>query len=287
MLEVLAFAKLNLTLEVLGRRSDGYHEVRTILQTIDLVDRLEVRPYHSLRVECDDPALSGQANLVWQAAVALATRTNLRPQASILIQKQIPVGMGLGGGSSDAAAALVALNRLWGLSMTTEELAEVAAGLGSDVPFFLWGGTALAEGRGEKVRPLPPLPSLPVTLICPNITIPRKTASLYSRLSPEYYTHARVTLRMEEVLSRSDFAPENLYNVFEQVAFTVFPGLGRLHQQVKTSINERVHLSGSGPSLFSIPSSEEEYHRAVKALQTYDAKVYFVRTISPDPFQSL
>jgi len=283
--EVLAFAKLNLTLEVLGRRDDGYHEVRTILQTIDLADRLEVRPYHSLRVECDDPTLNGEANLVWQAAVALAKRANRKPQASILVQKQIPVGMGLGGGSSDAAAALVTLNRLWGLSLATEGLAEVAANLGSDVPFFLWGGTALAKGRGDQVRPLPPIPLVPATLICPNTTIPHKTANLYSRLSSEHYTHGTITLQMEEVLSRGHFAAEKLYNVFERVAFKAFPGLGQLQQRVESSINGPVHLSGSGPSLFCMPSSEEEYRRAVKALQTYNAKVYFVRTITPGPLQ--
>ena len=160
-MEVLAFAKLNLTLEVLGRRGDGYHEVRTILQTVDLADQLEIRPYPSLRVECDDPALNGEANLAWRAAKALARSRSIQPRASIFIQKRIPVGMGLGGGSSDAAAALIALNQLWGLSLGAEELAQVAAELGSDVPFFLWGGTALAEGRGERVKPLPPLPPQP------------------------------------------------------------------------------------------------------------------------------
>ena len=129
-MEALAFAKLNLTLEVLGRRADGYHEVRTILQTIDLADRLEIQPYPTLRVECDDPALSGEANLVWRAAMALARCHNVPPQASVFIQKRIPVGMGLGGGSSDAAAALLALNHLWDLGLGLPDLAQVAAGVG-------------------------------------------------------------------------------------------------------------------------------------------------------------
>lgn len=274
----LAFAKLNLTLEVLGRRNDGYHEVRTILQTIDLADRLEVRPYHTLRVECDDPALGGEANLVWKAAMALAKRRDLRPQVSIFIQKHIPVAMGLGGGSSDAAATLVALNHLWGLSMTTEELSQVAAGLGSDVPFFLWGGTALAEGRGEQIRPLPPFPSLPVTLVCPNTTVPHKTARLYSCLASEHYTDGTITCRMEETLGREEFVEDNVYNVFEQVAFTVFPELRQLQQRFEGSIGRRVHLSGSGPSLFCIHSNEDEYRQVVGDLQTCSVKVYFVHT---------
>ena len=128
-MEVQAFAKLNLTLEVLGRREDGYHQVRTILQTIDLADLLEISPARSLSVECDDRSLQGDANLVWQAARALAEAVDHQPGAHIYIQKRIPVGMGLGGGSSDAAAALVSLNELWGLGLTVGELSRVAAGL--------------------------------------------------------------------------------------------------------------------------------------------------------------
>ena len=280
---VPAFAKLNLTLEVLRRRQDGFHEVKTILQTTDLSDRLEVQPYHTLRVECDDPFLAGEANLVWQAAVALAKHCNRLPKAFIFIQKQIPVGMGLGGGSSDAAAALQALNRLWGLGMTLDELSQVGAGLGSDVPFFLWGGTALAEGRGEKIKPLPPLPRLPVTLVCPDSTIPNKTARLYSSLTPEHYSDGSVTGRLEETLRREEFVESSTFNVFEQVAFTVFPQLALLRQRFEASIAGRAHLSGAGPALFYIPSDKEEHRRVAAALQTYPAKVYFVHTITPDP----
>ena len=280
-MEVPAFAKLNLTLEVLGRRDDGYHEVRTILQTIDLADRLEIRPYPSLRVECDDPALNGEANLVWRAAMALARSRSIRPRASIFIQKHIPVGMGLGGGSSDAAAALIALNRLWGLSLGAEELAQVAAELGSDVPFFLWGGTALAEGRGERVKPLPPLPPQPVTLVCPNTTIPHKTARLYSCLKPTHFSDGAFTLRMAEVLERTGPVEDMVYNVFEEIAFSVFPQLGRLRRRIEASLRERLHLSGSGPSLFCIPSSEEEYQRVAKALRPDGFRAYLVRTMTP------
>ena len=282
-MEVLAFAKLNLTLEVLGRRDDGYHEVRTIFQTIDLADRLEIRPYPSLRLECDDPALNGEANLAWRAAKALARSRSIRPRASIFIQKRIPVGMGLGGGSSDAAATLIALNRLWGLSLGAEELAQVAAELGSDVPFFLWGGTALAEGRGERVKPLPPLPPQPVTLVCPNTTIPHKTARLYSCLKPTHFSDGTFTLRMAEVLERTGPVEDMVYNVFEEIAFSVFPQLGRLRRRIEALLRERLHLSGSGPSLFCIPSSEEEYQRVAKALRPDGFKAYLVHTMTPEP----
>ena len=139
-MEVQAFAKVNLTLEVLGRREDGYHEVKTILQTIDLGDKLEISASPTLQVECDDPSLRGEANLIWKAAVDLAKYAQVEPQARIRVEKKIPASMGLGGGSSDAASTLAALNIFWGVNVPVKELAEVASGLGSDVPFFLWGG---------------------------------------------------------------------------------------------------------------------------------------------------
>lgn len=280
-MEALAFAKLNLTLEVLGRRADGYHEVRTILQTIDLADRLEIQPYSTLRVECDDPALSGEANLVWRAALALARCRKVPPRASVFIQKHIPVGMGLGGGSSDAAAALVTLNQLWGLALSLPALSQVAAGVGSDVPFFLWGGTALAEGRGERIQPLPSLPRLPVTLVCPSTTIPHKTAHLYSCLTPSHYSDGAATRRMVEHLDRGQFSEEAVSNVFEEVAFSVFPRLGELRRRLEASLGRTVHLSGSGPALFGIPSSEAEYRHVVDSLSAEDTRTYLVHTVAP------
>lgn len=282
-MEVLAFAKLNLTLEVLGRRADGYHEVRTILQTVDLADRLVLRPAPGLQVQCDDAALQGEANLVWRAAVALAKSRGVTPRAHIFLEKRIPVSMGLGGGSSDAASALVALNQLWGLRLSPEELARVAASLGSDVPFFLWGGTALGESRGDEVKPLPSLSSLPVTLICPDSTIPDKTASLFSRLTSDHYGDGERTLRLAEILKAGEFVVDMLCNVFEGVAFQTFPGLSDLRGRVSLLTGNRVHLSGAGPALFCLPSSEDEYQRVSNALQPSGTRVYFVHTVTGGP----
>ena len=279
-MEVRAFAKINLTLEVLGRRPDGYHEVRTILQTIDLADRLEVQPASSLQVECDDPALAGEANLVWQAAAALAARRGIRPQARIRIHKSIPVGMGLGGGSSDAAAALVALNRLWKLDLPTPELAQVAAGLGSDVPFFLQGGTALARGRGDQVSPLPSLPTLPLLLVCPKETIPGKTARLYSLLTPAHYTGGAATGQMVQALERGELAAELMSNVFESMAFQVFPHLKGLRSRLQSLAAAVPHLSGAGPALFCLPATPAEYRRAAGVLPPEGARAYLVHTVA-------
>lgn len=285
-MEVRAFAKINLTLEVLGRRPDGYHEVRTILQTIDLADRLEVQPAASLQVECDDPTLAGEANLVWRAATNLAASRGIRPQARIRIHKVIPVGMGLGGGSSDAAATLVALNHLWGLDLPTSELAQVAAGLGADVPFFLQGGTALAQGRGDQVSPLSSLPALPLLLVCPKETIPRKTARLYSLLTPAHYTDGAATNRMVQALERGEFLPDLVSNVFELVAFQAFPGLDEIVYRVVEMVllgRTAPCLSGSGPALFCLPATQAEYERAAGDLSAEGARAYLVHTVSSPP----
>ena len=282
-LRVTAYAKINLTLEVLGRREDGYHEVKTILQTVDLADVLDVDHAPTLKVQCNVPHLNGSANLVWRAARELAATQAMSPQARIFIRKGIPESMGLGGGSSDAAAALLALNRLWGLGLSLDELAGLAAGLGADVPFFLRGGTALAEGRGEQASFLPPLPGWPVLLLCPSITLEDKTRRLYSRISPAHYSDGGITRRMLEILMSGRFVVDYGYNVFEAVAFQEFPGLDREYRRLAEVSGSRPHLSGAGPALFCVPRGEDEGRRIVKALQGEGHRAYLVHAIMPQP----
>ncbi len=284
-MEVLAYAKVNLTLEILGRRNDGYHELRTILQTINLADRLQVSKSPRLQVECDQPELSGKSNLVWKAAASLAERAGISPQVCIRIQKRIPVGMGLGGGSSDAAAALAALNRFWELNLGQAELSETAAELGSDVPFFLTGGTALAQGRGEQVASLPALPRLPVTLVCPGTTVANKTAGMFSRLTLAHYSDGGVTRRMVETMAGGQFiaesVPGQVYNAFEDVAAQAFPDYDWLRRDLAEMAPGRFRLTGAGPAMFALSSSENEYNRVEQALKPYPVDVYFAHTITP------
>lgn len=278
---VPAYAKINLTLEVLGRRDDGYHEVRSILQTVDLADQLDVEGAPSLRVECDLPGLDGRANLVWRAARDLAESRGIEPRARIFIRKRIPVSMGLGGGSSDAAAALLALNHFWDLGLSVDELFPIAARLGSDVPFLLQGGTALSEGRGEQVSFLPPLLKLPILLVCPAKSLGDKTKTLYSRITPAHYSDGGITRRMLQTLMAGQFVVDCVYNVFEQVAFQTFPDLGVIYNRVRETTGIRPHLSGSGPGMFCVPGGEEELERLNKALQPYGARAYLIHAIMP------
>ena len=278
-MKVAAYAKLNLTLEVLGRRADGYHAISTVMQAIDLADELEIQLAADLRVECSDPALQGTENLVWRAAVALAASAGRRPAAQIYLQKAIPVGMGLGGGSSDAAAALRGLNQLWQLNRPLSELAGIAARLGSDVPYFLYGGAALAEGRGEVISPLPTKPGIGVILICPRQTLVNKTARLYAQLTPAHYSDGGVTRRMVANLLAGRLAEEGLHNVFAELALVVFPGLAELYNQIWELTGRRPQLSGAGPALFLLPAAETDYLRLANALHTDRAAAYFVRTV--------
>lgn len=278
-----AYAKINLTLEITGRRSDGFHEVKSILQTIDLADRLDIEPAASLRVVCDDPDLNGESNLVWRAATSLASYASLEPKAQIYIRKRIPVGLGLGGGSSDAAAALVALNEFWQLGLSIEELLPIAADLGSDVPFFLRGGTALAEGRGERISELPALAPSMVLLVCPDISIEDKTRQLYSRITPAHYSDGGITRRMVQTMVSGQLVVDTLHNVFEAVAFQAFPGLSELFQIVGETVGRRPHLSGAGPAMFCLPSSEEDCQKVNQALRNLGARAYLVHAIMPRP----
>ena len=209
----------------------------------------------------------------------------INPAPISTFKSTYPWGMGLGGGSSDAAAALLSLNQIWGLGLSIDELSQVAAGLGSDVAFFLRGGTALAEGRGEIIDPLSPLPSLPVTLICPGSTIPNKTSRMYSLLTPAHYSDGGVTRRMMQVLVGGGFTPDLMYNVFEAVAWQAFPDLSWLYQRSGGPTSDRLHLCGAGPAWFTLPSSEDEFHRLSDALQPYGVGVYLVNTVTPGSSQ--
>ena len=202
-------AKINLALEILGRRPDGFHEIASVIQAVGLYDELRVAPAETLRFICAQSALSGADNLVVRAARALQNATGCRRGAELRLCKGIPVAAGLGGGSSDAAAALVLLNRHWRLGLTLGELSRIGATLGSDIPFFLTGPTAVVSGRGERVELLPPPPLGWVVLGRPRQ--PLSTAAVYGALRPDSYSDGRRTRQLAAAL-RQGRAPRLGYH---------------------------------------------------------------------------
>ena len=257
-IELQAHAKINLTLEVLGKRPDGYHEIASVIQTIGLYDTLTLELADELTLECDTPGLSTDDNLVLKAATILRKAAGVSQGARIKLQKSIPVSAGLGGGSSDAAAALIGLNRLWKTALSDDALHGIAAGLGSDVPFFLRGGTAMVHGRGELIRPLPATDIPWVVLLSPDIPMPDKTASLYAALPPAQHTGGLLTRKLEaRIRGGGDVPPQFLFNVFDNVVREAFPGLDKYWDAFTALGAREVHAAGSGPSLFAPVSRRE------------------------------
>jgi 4-diphosphocytidyl-2-C-methyl-D-erythritol kinase len=196
------------------------------------------------------------------------------------LTKSIPVAAGLGGGSSDAAAALRGLDRLWGLALPHERLVELAAEVGSDVPFFLYGGTALAEGRGERITPLPDAPRTAILVVVPPLSMPHKTQRMYSLLGPEHYGDGAASDRFADAL-RKGRPPEegDLYDVFDSPAFQAFPELHACRQALMQADASAVHLAGSGPALFVLLRDEEQRERLARAAASAGARAFAATTI--------
>ena len=282
-LTLKAYAKVNLAFEVLGRRDDGYHDIASVIQTIDLCDTLTLEPADDITLSCDDPDLESPDNLVLKAAHLLRETTDCNVGAHITLQKAIPIAGGLGGGSSDAAAALKGLNRLWGLGLSVEELTTLAAEIGSDVPFFVRGGTAMMHGRGERIRPLPPADLEWLVLLCPGIAVDNKTASLYGEFTQSHYTRGALSRKLEaRIRGGGDVPPQFLFNAFDDVAFNAFPGLEKYWKTFESMGAKEIHLSGSGPSMFT-PISRKEIGTALHLLlkHRFGWNAYLVSTHQP------
>ena len=283
MLTCVAPAKVNLVLEVLAKRDDGYHEIRSLVQTISLYDVLSFELADKNSFECTEPSLQTSDNLVVQAAELLRKVGGYDKGAKINLEKRIPWGAGLGGGSSDAATTLLALNGLWELKLTTLDLVELAARLGSDVPFFIYGGMALIEGRGERVTPLATsIQSWFVLLLPPVSRIPGKTQQLYSRLDASYFTGGHFAGKASKAwLQGGRLSPSLLFNVFDKVAFDAFPGLEDYWRRFEEKGGKNIHLVGSGLALFAPVDSEDKAGEVCQRLCQQGLEAYSVSTVLP------
>ena len=281
MLYVKAPAKINLTLDVLYKRPDHYHEVEMIMTTVDLADRigLESRKDGLIKIISADRFVpDDERNFAYQAAKLLKDTYGISEGVSIKIEKEIPIAAGLAGGSSDAAATLRGLNEMWNLNLTMDELAEHGAKIGSDVSFCVYGGTALATGRGEKIKELPPPPACWVVLAKPKIGV--STADVYGGLKLDGIKHPN-TKQMIEAIEEEDYelVCQSLGNVLETVTFNLHPEVVTIKEQMQRFGADAVLMSGSGPTVFGLVDSESRATRIYNGLRGFCEEVYIVRTL--------
>ena len=280
MLMVEAPAKINLTLEVLGKRTDGYHEIRSVIQTLSFCDTLQFTPGKEIKIKGNIPEWSGEQSLVAKAVKMLQEATGCTKGAAIKIKKRIPLISGLGGDSSDAAAVLRGLNQFWELNLPPNKLHDMAQNLGSDVSFFLSGGTALMAGRGETITALPPLPHQWVILIIPDVSrIPGKTKRLYSMLQPSYFTDGKITDKLvTDLKSHGEFNAAALFNIFENVVFAHGEELTNFRDHLLKLGAPNIHLAGSGPTLFTMLDKKPQAEDLWKRLKDLKMDVYLTET---------
>jgi 4-diphosphocytidyl-2-C-methyl-D-erythritol kinase len=250
---VPAYAKINLTLAVLGKRADGYHDLSSVMQTISLHDTLRLTPTRSglITARSDSAELNTPDNLALRAALALREAVgDASLGAEIELLKTIPSPGGMGGGSSDAASVLLALNALWETRLPHERLTELAATLGSDVPYFLTGGTALIAGRGERIALLPDAQPLWLVLARPHVNV--STAAVYRALSPADYATAEDSEAIVQAIQQGEpLPPDRLSNSLEAPVLRDYPEIAATRDALLASGAPLVRMSGSGPTLYA------------------------------------
>ena len=284
---VQAYAKINLTLDVLNRRPDGYHELATVMQTIDLHDTICLTATNDQRVQvvCTTPALSNNDNLAAHAADMVRQHFALRQGVRIELYKRIPIAAGLGGGSSDAAAVLRALRQWWQLLLSPSDLLSMATSLGSDVPFFLTGGLALCEGRGEQVTPLAhhwPASMRWLLLLKPAISL--STAAVFRDLPASDYTGGTNSKTLcSDLNAGRSLQLEHLHNSLERGVLERYPAVARAREDLLNAGARVVQLSGSGPTLFAPFAELASALQAQHQVQSLGYEVYLSRAIYPKP----
>lgn len=264
-----AKAKINLTLDILGKRDDGYHEVEMIMQSIDLADIVTLEEADDIIVETDLAELADdRTNLAYRAADLLRDTYGVKRGAHIRIEKKIPLAAGLAGGSSDAATVLLGLNELWGLGLDMDELTALGARLGSDVPFCMIGGTMLATGRGEVLAKVPSLGAYPLVLVKPPLGV--STAAAYGGYRAENVKMHPTCDRMTDAIASGDITRvyEAMGNVLETVTIPLRPEIAEIKQALIDAGVDKAMMSGSGPTVFAFVKTAEDGERIADIMRT-------------------
>jgi 4-diphosphocytidyl-2-C-methyl-D-erythritol kinase len=270
-------AKVNLHLEIRARRSDGYHEILSIMQSVPLFDTVHIRSLkekEALRVLCDPP-VPGERNIAAAAVDSYRRSCGISSGVEVRIEKRIPVGAGLGGGSSDAAAVLAGLNRMFSEPLDRRRLQELASGLGSDVPFFLGGAAAMVSGRGEAVEPLKPRGDYALLLAYPGISI--STSEAYRWFDLEEPPAGTVSIAPQDLKYRFERQPPEswrFFNSFQRAVESRHPGIARIVSKASESGASLASLSGSGAAVFGVFSNVGEARSAARAVRKLCRQVW-------------
>ena len=280
-----AYAKINLTLDVLGKRNDGYHDVDMVMQTVDLSDLIWLEEAPGTDIVIDANVLQiplDDRNHAVAAAKAFQRYSGLRRGLRMRLEKHIPVAAGLGGGSADAAAVLRGLNRLWNTGYALEELAEIGASIGSDVPFCVFGGTGLARGRGEVLTPIQHRTRYWTVLIRPAVFV--STADIYGALMPVAYSTAPHSAAMTAALQTGDFddVRSSVFNGLTETTMRLYPEVESMWSRVQTVAKAPVFMSGSGPTLYCLTPSAAAGQRVYNAWRGFCKEVYLCQWITPE-----
>lgn len=274
MLTYMAPAKINLSLEVTERRPDAFHELVSVIQEVTLVDEVSVAPADEMQLRVDGDCGPESDNLALRAGLMLRKETGTSRGAAIYLRKHIPVGAGLGGGSSDAATTLLALNHLWETGLDCDSLRRLASKLGSDVPFFLYGGTALVTGRGEIVSPL----TFPVTawyvLTNPGLRVP--TGQIFRALRQEDWTSGSITRELAGGLRTGRDAVEGI-NGLAPALFRLYPAARTCYSAAERLAPGRTFVSGSGPTIVSRCAGRQEAQHVAQVLRSRGFATHVVR----------
>ncbi len=273
-------AKINLTLDTLFKREDNFHEVSMVMTTVDLNDQLsfERRSDNKIIIETENQYLpNDRKNLAYRAAALMMETYGIRTGVNIVIDKNIPIAAGLAGGSSDAAATFRGMNALYGLGRPLEELADLSAGLGSDIPFCVYGRTALCTGRGEKVKLLPKPTNAWVILAKPSIGVSTKT--IYSHLKPGKHEPASDKVVQAALDGDYDGVIRHMKNDLEEVTVRHYPEVAKLIQNMEASGADKAMMSGSGPTVFGLVQKERQAIHVYNSMRGCCDEVYRVRLL--------
>lgn len=278
-----SFAKINLHLRILGRRADGFHELCTVFQTVSLKDSLTFSEHEDIILTCDDDKIPvDDGNLIVRAALKLREKFNVKMGARICLEKNIPAPGGLGGGSSNAATALIGLSRLWKIQTNRRRLEEIGNALGSDVPFFFYGGTALGTERGNKITEMPDIKPQRLLIVTPEIDV--STREAFGRLNMPHLTNNRSKSILQiccDEANSLDFEQTRLINDFEIPIFNIEPEIKSIKEKLLSFGAKQALLSGSGASVFGIFDDDKNLRNASdKFKEEYGCRVFCVETIS-------